>query len=133
MKGHSWAATAAYGVNGGDEVIPGDIVFLVTHAGLVEGTLTLHDRHSIFGRLEAVGKPGEALHIHEAPARVFSVGKVEGGYVWHVARGRGVDAGIGGVASANIVPDALASRYGGNVSWGVGTFFVIGASSRAHH
>jgi hypothetical protein len=129
--GRSWAATIAYGVNGGDEVIPGDILFLVTHAALAEGSVTLRDRHSFFGRLEAAGKPGEDLHVHEAPARIFTVGKVEGGYVRHFARRHGLDAGIGGVGSANFVPDALASRYGGNVSWGVGAFVVIGTSARS--
>ena len=40
-----WATTVAYGINGGTEVIPDDAVFLVTHGGLLESTLTIRQRH----------------------------------------------------------------------------------------
>ena len=47
-----WATTLAYGMNAGPEVIPGDVVNLTTHAGLLESTLSLGDRRTWFGRAE---------------------------------------------------------------------------------
>lgn len=76
---HSWATTLAYGVNGGTEVIPGEAIYLTTHAMLVESSLTVRNRHTWFGRFEVVGKPGHDLHVHEDSARIFTVGKLEAG------------------------------------------------------
>jgi hypothetical protein len=121
----TWAAMLAYGVNSGREVIPGDVVRLVTHAVLLEGSLTLRERHTWFGRAEAVGKPGHDLHVHEEPARVFPVAKMEAGYTRHFTAWKGLVPGVGGVVSINVVPDALAPRYSGHVAVGLGAFFVV--------
>ena len=52
---------------------------LVTHAGLLESEpVTIGERHTWFGRIEVVGKPGHDLHVHEAPADVFGVSKATG-------------------------------------------------------
>jgi hypothetical protein len=107
-----WATTLAYGLNAGREVIPGvTTVDLTTHAGLLESNLTVRERHTWFGRIELVGKPGHDLHVHEAPATVFVVSKFQGGYVRSFTA-RGVVVGIGGTASLSIVPTGLVSRYG---------------------
>jgi hypothetical protein len=120
-----WATTMAYGVNAGREAIPGAFVDLVTHAGLLEGTFTVRDRHAWFGRVEIVGKPGHDLHVHEAPATIFAVGKLQGGYTRYFNSWKGITAGVGGTASLSFVPDALASRYSGNVAPGLGVFVAI--------
>jgi len=120
-----WATTVAYGLDAGREVTPVGAVDLITHAALLESNLTLRERHTWFARIEVVGKPGEDLHVHEAPAEVFVVGKVEGGYVRYSRGWKGIVAGIGGTASANIVPAALAPRYSGRVAPGFGVFVTV--------
>ena len=112
-------------MNAGREVIPDDVVDLVTHAFLVESSFTLRERHTWFGRVEAAGKPGEDLHVHEAPATVFGVAKVQAGYALTLWTGRGIVAGIGGTASISIVPSALTSRYPGRIAPGFGVFFNV--------
>jgi hypothetical protein len=120
-----WATTLAYGVNAGREVIPGGAVDLVTHAVLLESTFTIHERHSWFGRIEAVGKPGHDLHVHEAPATVFGVGKAQSGYVRYFNAWTGVVAGVGATAWLSLVPPALAPRYSGRVAPGFGVFVTV--------
>jgi hypothetical protein len=120
-----WATTVAYGLNAEVEVIPGDEVDLVTHAFLAESNLLLRERDSVFGRIEVVGKPGHDLHIHEAPATIFTVAKLAAGYVRYFSPWKRLVPGVGGTASLNIVPEALAPRYSGRVSPGFGLFFNV--------
>jgi hypothetical protein len=120
-----WATTLAYGVNAGREAIPGDAVYLVTHAVLLESSLSRGERDTWFGRVEVVGKPGHDLHVHEAPATVFTVGKVQAGYVRSFKGWNGIVTGLGGTASLSIVPAGLASRYGGRVAPGFGVFVSV--------
>jgi hypothetical protein len=120
-----WAATAAYAVNSGDEVIPGDVVHLVTHAVLVESSLTSRARDTWFGRIEVVGKPGHDLHVHPQPARVFPVAKGQVGYERRVWMRRSLAASVGGTASLGIVPPALQAYYSGRLAPGFGVFFNV--------
>ncbi|HEX5107443.1 MAG TPA: hypothetical protein VFV95_03315 [Vicinamibacterales bacterium] len=120
-----WATTVAYGLDAGREVIPEGAVDLVTHAVLLESNLTLSERHAWFTRIEVVGKAGEDLHVHEAPAEVFTVAKMEGGYVRYSRAWKGIVAGAGGTASVNVVPPALAQRYSGRFAPGFGVFFTV--------
>jgi hypothetical protein len=129
-EGVAMTATAAYGVTGGDEVAPEAVVFLVTHALLLETSVSLGDRHTWFGRLEVAGKPGHDLHVHEAPLAIFPVGKIEGGYVRHFATRGGVAPGIGGAVTANLVGPGLAPRYSGRVAWGLAGFVTLRLGTR---
>jgi hypothetical protein len=123
--GGVWATTLAYGLNAGTEIIPGDEVNLVTHAVLVESNFTVDERHAWFGRIEVAGKPGHDLHVHEAPATVYTVSKLQAGYVRYFGARKGIASGIGATASVSLVPTALSSRYGGSVSPGFGVFFTV--------
>ena len=123
--GGMWATTAAYGVNAGPEIIAGAPVDFVTHAGAVETSLTRGDRETWFGRFEVVGKPAHDLHAHEFTTRVFTVGKVQGGYVRYLKPWRGILAGAGGTVAASLLPPELAPRYGGRVAPTLGVFFVV--------
>ena len=120
-----WATTVAYGLNAGPEVIPGDEVDLVTHAVVAETNVTLRERHTGFGRIEIVGKPGHDLHIHEAPATIYTVAKLQAGYVRYFQSWKGIVPGLGGSVSLSIVPEYLATRYSGRVSPGFGLFFTV--------
>ncbi len=120
-----WATTVAYGVNSGPEVYPGGVAELVTHAVLLESNYSRRERHNWFGRFELVGKPGHDLHIHEAPATVFTITKAQAGYAFDFKPWKGVVAGVGGTASISVVPAALATRYAGRVAPGFGVFVNV--------
>ena len=109
LAGRPLAATVAWGTN--------SEVGTRTHAALAEGTLTLTPRHTVFARAEVAGKQGHDLHIHENETAVYTVGKLQGGYVRFLAPWRGVQAGFGGSVSAALVPAAIQPNYGG-VGWG---------------
>ena len=120
-----WATTLAYGVNSGREIIPADVVEFVTHAWLLESTATIHERHTWFGRAEIVQKPAHDLHAHEYADRVFTIGKVQAGYVRALKPWRGLAYGIGGTISVSVVPPELGPRYDGRVRPSIGVFLVV--------
>jgi hypothetical protein len=80
--------------------------------------------HTFFGRAEIAGTRGHDLHVHEAERGIFTVGKIQGGYVRLFAPLGGVQAGLGGSVSASFVPATLQPRYGG-VAMGVGVFATL--------
>ena len=117
-----WATTLAYGMNAGPEVIPGDVVDLTTHAGLIESSLSLGDRHTWFGRAELVGKPGHDLHMHATPATIYTIGKIQAGYTRSLQPWNGLVLGVGGTGSVSLVPTALVPRYPRRANPGFGIF-----------
>jgi hypothetical protein len=120
-----WATTFAYGVNSEHALLPIGRILQVTHAGLLESSLSTNGRHTWFGRMEVVGKPAHDLHAHEYAARVFTVGKVQGGYTWHLQPRRGLVAGFGATVSASLVPELLVPRYERRVAPGFGVFMTL--------
>ena len=112
-----WAGTLAWGLNherGG-----------ATHALLAEGSVTIADRHTWFGRAEIVGKEAHDLSLH-GPRRVFGVGKVQVGYTRHSRPFAGVQPGIGVSVSSGFVPEPLRTVFGSRVNAGFGVFVVLG-------
>lgn len=124
-EGSIWATTAAYGMNDGEESISDEIFNLTTHAALLESSLTIRDRHTVFGRLEVVGMPAHHLHANEFGDAVFAIGKLQGGYVRYFRAGNGIVPGIGGTVALSFLPEALAPRYSGRVAPSIGIFFQI--------
>jgi hypothetical protein len=86
--------------------------------------------HTIFGRLEIVGKTAHDLHVDESTA-IFTVGKLQAGYTRYLPARAGVQMGIGGTISASFVPAALGPRYGGRVTPGFGVFFTVRPAAHA--
>jgi hypothetical protein len=120
-----WASTLAYGLNGGHLfTTDGADVFEYSSAAIGETSLTVRDRHTAFGRLEIVGKPGHDLHLHDQPTRILPVTKLQGGYVWHFTVPH-ASAGIGGSASISLVPEELRARYYGRFAKGFSVFLVV--------
>ena len=70
---------------------------------MLESNLTLREQHTIFGRVEVVGKPAHDLHAHEYGSRVFGVGKLETGYGRQLTTWKSMVIGIGGIVMANLV------------------------------
>jgi hypothetical protein len=120
-----WATTVALGVNSGTELIPGVAFDATTAAVLVESSATFNHRHTWFGRLEVVDKPAHDLHAHEFGASIFTVGKLQAGYLRRLPPWKGIAAGLGGTVTAALVPEALASRYIGRLAPGFGVFFNV--------
>ena len=122
--GGFWATTLGYGLNSAREVAL-DVFRATTHALMLESTLMIRERHTWFGRLEIVGKTAHDLHAHEFPSSVFTVGKLQAGYVRELKSWSAATAGIGGMVSVSIVPPELAPRYGGRLAPGFGVFLNL--------
>jgi hypothetical protein len=120
-----WATTVAYGVNSEWAIIPLDLIHQTTHAVLLESSRTTGERRTWFGRAEVVGKPAHALHAHEFVTEVFTVGKIEFGYIHHLKPSKGFVPGIGATLTASVVPQLLAPRYAGRIAPGFGLFVTI--------
>jgi hypothetical protein len=120
-----WATTLAYGLNGGHIFLPGNVdAFRYSSAALAETTLTIDDRHAIFGRFEVVGKPQHDLHLDADPAALLAIAKLQAGYVWQFKTGAAL-SGIGVSPSLSLVPEELTGRYYGRVAKGLDVFFVV--------
>lgn len=117
-----WATTLAWGVN--DE--PDD----VTHALMAETVATVDGSNTWFGRMEVAGKSAHDLHVSESTG-VFTVGRLQGGYVRYLSPRSGLQPGIGMTVSASMVPAALEARYGGRVVPGMGVFLTLRPAAHA--
>jgi hypothetical protein len=126
----AWATTIAYGANRAREIVAGGVLHATTHAGLLESSLTVAEKHTWFVRGEAAGMPAHHLHAHEYPTSVFAIGKGQVGYVRHFRSVSGVVPGIGGSISISVLPAELASRYFGRAAPGFDVFLSLRA---AHH
>ena len=120
-----WATTLAWGVNSGLLVLPTGVFNATTNAVLLESSVTIDDRHNWYARGEVVQKPAEDLHAHEYGAAIFTVAKIQGGYVRQFKPSPGMTIGIGGTVSLSLVPPELASRYNGRVAPGFGAFATV--------
>jgi hypothetical protein len=129
--GGIWATTLAFGSNQARETIVVDVLDATTGAVLIESSLTLSERHSVFVRGELGGIPAHHLHALEYATSIFTVGKAQVGYVRHFRARKGVVPGLGGTAAFSVVPPALAPRYSGRVSPTLGIFFSLRAGRHA--
>jgi hypothetical protein len=120
-----WATTLAYGFNTSLEVEALEEFRASTHALMLETSATLRGRHTWFGRAEVVDKPAHDLHAHEYPASIFTVAKIQVGYVRHFPARFGLTPGLGATASLSLVPAELESRYGGRAAPGFGVFLNV--------
>jgi hypothetical protein len=123
--GGLWATTLAFGANHAREVLFHGVLDATTTAGLLESSLTLSDRHTFFGRAEVGGMPAHHLHAHEYSTSVFTIGKLQGGYVHSFGAWRGVVPGIGGTVAISVLPPALSPHYSGRVAPSIGIFFSL--------
>jgi hypothetical protein len=126
--GGTWATTLAYGANHAREALSAGLFDATTTAALVESSVTISDRHTLFGRGEIGGMPAHHLHAHEYSDSVFAVGKVQFGYVRHLRAIGGVVPGIGGAVSVSLLPSELAPRYAGRAAPGLSLFVNLRAA-----
>ena len=121
-----WAGTIAWGVNHETSAIPGGELTQATHAVLAETSLrTPSGRHQWFGRLEVVGKPAHDLHVHEYITEIFTVGKLQLGFLQQLSPIKGWAPGFGAHVNLSLLPELLAPRYNGRVAPGFGLYFNL--------
>jgi hypothetical protein len=101
----NWQTTFAWGRNTND---PGKRL----DGYLVESAFALHDKHTLFGRIERVDK--DELFEESAPqhGQAFKVNKLSVGYIHDLKLGQHTRIGIGGLASAYSIPKSLEPAYG---------------------
>ena len=120
-----WATTIAVGVTHAREVVSGGILEATSVGGLLESSLTVADRHTIFGRGEFGRLPAHHLHAHEYARSLVPLSKLQMGYVRHLPSAKGLVPGLGAIVSLSVLPPELAPRYGGRVAPGVAVFFNL--------
>ena len=123
-----WATTLAYGANHAREIVSGGVLDATTSGALLESSLTLSDRHTVFGRGEVGGMPAHHLHAHEYSTSVLTVGKVQVGYVRHLRAAKGLVPGVGGSVSVSLLSPELAPRYSGRAAPGFAVFLHLQAA-----
>jgi hypothetical protein len=124
-QGTVWSSTVALGATEGRELASGIPLYTRSGAALVETSMTMADRHTLFGRAEVAQIPGHHLHAHEYAGVNLTVGKVEAGYVRQFSIAKGLVPGIGGTAGVSLLPPELAPRYSGSVASSFSVFFVL--------
>ena len=126
--GGLWATTLAVGVNHARERIASGILDATTAGALLESSVTIAGRHSLFGRGEIGGMPAHHLHAHEFANSVFAVGKVQAGYVRHLRAVKGLVPGVGGTLSVSLLPPELVPRYAGRAASSFAVLFSLQAA-----
>ena len=121
---HNWASTALFGQNYANGERANSILFESNYD---------FDKNAVFGRFERVQKSGHDLVL--APAlnhNVFWVGSMSMGYVRDIVKDKGVDVGLGGMATINTNPTTLTSYYGGTTHGGWQIFLRFRPSKTTH-
>jgi hypothetical protein len=125
-ENRNWASTFVWGQNNKE----GEF----TNSYLFESDYTF-GKNAIFGRFEMVQKDGHELVLdHDDPIRddVFLVGVYSIGYVRDVVKDKGLDVGLGGMATFNSNPASLTPYYGGTRHAGWQLFLRIRPSRMKH-
>lgn len=119
----NWANTFVWGQNHSDEGR--------NNAFLYESNYEF-GKNNVFGRLEQVQKNSHELVLEAPhPEGNFWVGAYSIGYLRDVVKDKGIDVGIGGMATFNTNPASISSFYGGtrHAGW---QFFIRLRPSRMH-
>lgn len=120
-----WTTTVALGTTHAREAVSGGILDAASLGALLESSLSVADRHTVFGRAEVGRMPAHHLHAHEYSLSLIPLGKAQLGYVRHLPAAKGLVPGIGGSLSLSVLSPKLAPRYYGRVAPSVAVFFNI--------
>jgi hypothetical protein len=124
-QAHLWATTVAVGTTRAREAVPGGILEATSVGALLESSLLVADRHTVFGRAEVGRMPAHHLHAHEYALALVPLGKLQVGYVWHPRSGRGVVPGIGASVAVSVLSSELSPYYYGRVAPSVVVFLSV--------
>lgn len=123
-----WATTAAIGTSHARERVALGVLDATSAAALLESSVTLAERHTVFGRAEIGAMPAHHLHAHEFSLQLATIGKMQVGYVRHFRALKGMQPGAGVTASLSFLPAVLAPRYSGGTATSLGLFFSLQAA-----
>jgi hypothetical protein len=116
----NWASSFVWGQNYGNGERSNSFLFESNYG---------FDKNAVFGRLERVRKSGHELVLdHPDDHKMFWVGAYSIGYVRDIFSKKGIDVGLGGMATLNRNPPELAPYYGGTMHGGFQVFLRIRAS-----
>lgn len=108
--GRRFSSSFVWGRNSSDE---GN-----SNALLFEGNYEFR-KNAVFGRLEQVQKNAHELVLEPPhPEGNFWVGAYSLGYLRDIVQGKGIDVGVGGMATFNSNPASISSFYGGTTHAG---------------
>lgn len=111
-----WASTIAWGRNTEE----GES----TNFLLAETNVTFDEQDTYFGRFEVGGKSAHDLDVHDVED-IFTVAKLQAGYVRYFEPWGSLKPGIGATLSMSLVPTALESVYGQRATFGFGLFVTL--------
>jgi hypothetical protein len=105
--GGFWATTFAWGRNSHGGMNAG----MNLDSYLLETSLNIAQRHTVFGRFEYAQKMGEELDVMPME-RVFGIGQFTLGYVFDFTPKSPFQTGIGAAVTWNAIPAELEEMYG---------------------
>jgi hypothetical protein len=117
-----WASTVGWGRNTEENES--------TSFFLAETNLTFDEQDTYFGRLEIGGKSAHDLAIDDSD-EVFTVAKLQAGYVRYFEPWGSFKPGVGGTLSMSLVPTALDAAYGQRATFGFGVFVTLRPAAMA--
>ena len=117
-----WASTIGWGRNTEEDES--------TNFFIAETNLTFDEQDTYFGRLEVGGKSAHDLDLHDVED-VFTVAKLQAGYVRYFEEWGSLKPGIGGSLSMSLVPTALDAVYGQRATFGFGVFLTLRPAAMA--
>ena len=91
---------------------------------LAETNVTFDEQDSWFGRLEIGGKAAHDLGVHDSDD-VFTISKVQAGYVRYFEPWYSMKPGIGATLAMSLVPTGLEPLYGNRATFGLGLFLTL--------
>ena len=123
-ENHNWANTFVWGQNHTSEN--------TSNSFLIESNYEFF-KNSIFGRAEQVQKDAHELVLTSPhPEGNFWVQSYSLGYLRDIFKEKGVDVGIGGMATMGFNPSSISSFYGGTRHGGWQVFLRLRASKHEH-
>ena len=87
--------------------------------------MDLTAKDTVFGRGEIAGKTPSELALPTNTEEVFTLGKLQAGYTRWLHGTHGVRFGVGGSAGMSIVPEGLATFYGGHIGGEFAVFLTV--------
>ena len=127
VTGRVWATTVAWGRNGENDapVSHGTGDAHTTSAFTAETAVDVTAKDMVFGRGEIAGKTPSELALPTNTEEVFTLGKLQAGYTRWLHDTHAVRFGVGGSAGMSIVPEGLATFYGGRVGGEFAVFLTV--------
>ena len=123
-ENHNWASTFVWGQNHANGESTNSLLF--------ESNYDFY-KNAVFGRAETVQKTGHDLVLNPIDLeKVFRVNSFSLGYIRDLVQNKGIDVGLGAMATINRNPSTLMPYYGGTTHGGWQIFMRFRPSRMGH-